>query len=424
MSRALTLFSRSLGRIWFRTLRREGPQPPPGPVLLLLNHPNGLLDPLTVCAVLEPPPRFLAKSTLWKLLPLRPFLPLFNPIPVYRAQDGEGGDAASRAAANARTFAAAHAALAAGQTVGLFPEGVSHGNADLSPIKTGAARIALSSPVPPAIVPAGLVYGDRRLFRHGALLRLGEPIAWEDLRGRGADPEAVQVLTGRIREALYPLTLHDPEAERLRLAQDLAWLLAEAPGSRADLDQLRNRVQSLRARLAKMDEEELGRLRHRVRAAQRWLRARGLRPDQVGHPYPFEEVARWVPRAALRLSLLPLLLPFGLLFWPPYRLVGWAAKRFTDELDQTATYKLLGAVVFFPLWMALLMLLGHRFVHWSTGFVAVPLAALLAFLCLPLLERLEEDWQAIRGFRHRRAPAVKQLLEAREQLLKAFPGLG
>jgi hypothetical protein len=50
-------------------------------------------------------------------------------------------------------------------------------------------------------------------------------------------------------------------------------------------------------------------------------------------------------------------------------------------------------------------------------------AALLAFLSLPLGERLTEDFQAVRGFLHRRDAAVPYLLEARRQLLEAFPEL-
>ncbi|HXC16363.1 MAG TPA: 1-acyl-sn-glycerol-3-phosphate acyltransferase, partial [Holophagaceae bacterium] len=83
--------SRLLGALWFRRMRVEGPALPEGPVLLLLNHPNALMDPLVAAALLPRTPRFVAKATLWKQPVLRPFLALFNPIPVHRAQ--EGGDA-------------------------------------------------------------------------------------------------------------------------------------------------------------------------------------------------------------------------------------------------------------------------------------------------------------------------------------------
>ena len=409
--------ARFLGRIWFRALRQEGTPLPEGPCLVLLNHPNGLLDPLAAAALLDRRMGWLAKATLWRIAPLRPFLAAFKAIPVTRPKDG----GATRESIQ-QCFHKVHELLGQGGSVALFPEGVSHTGADLAPLKTGAARIALSFQGPLSIVPAGLVYGDRATFRHSALLRLGEPIAWGDLAALGAEPGAVGALTARIEAALRPLTLHEANVRCLALAQEVAWLLAEDPGSRVDLEALRDRVRALVPRLAGLPAEDLAALEARVHAAQAWLRAKGLRPDQVGHPYPGAEVRRWLPGALLRLSTGALLLPTVLLAWPAYRLVGWAAGHFTDEGDQVATLKLLGGLLLFPIWGLLLAVLGG--LRWGWGAVPLPpLALLLAGLGLPTLERAAEDIQAIRGFLRRRDPAVPELLEARRQLLEAFPQL-
>ncbi|HJV90029.1 MAG TPA: 1-acyl-sn-glycerol-3-phosphate acyltransferase [Holophagaceae bacterium] len=422
MSQALLKsFARATGRLWFRTLRKEGPALPDGPVLVVLNHPNGLLDPLVVTALLSRPPRFVAKATLWKLLPLRPFLALFRPIPVQRTQDlPEGATEDQRQAAVQATFSAVHRAFQAGEVVGIYPEGISHGGHDLAPLKTGAARMALGAPERPVLVPAGLVYGDREIFRHNALLRLGAPIPHGDLPG--SDPESVQILTARIREALRPLTLHGPEAERLRLAQDLAWLLAEGPETRADLEGLRTRVHALQDHLAALPRGEEARLREEVDRIQAWLQRHGLRPDQVGHAYGLPEAARWLPQALLRLACLLPCLPFGLLFWPAYRLVGWLAGRFAEEVDVTATVKLLAGLLLLPLWAAGLAWLGYRTLHLGS-WAWLPLGCVAAWLSLPLTERVAEDLQAVRGFRARRHPKVPALLEAKAQLMGACPSL-
>jgi 1-acyl-sn-glycerol-3-phosphate acyltransferase len=410
--------ARFLGRVWFRALRREGPPLPPGPCLILLNHPNGLLDPLAAAALLDRRAGWLAKATLWKLAPLRPFLVAFRAIPVTRPKDGGATPESIQ-----QCFHKVHEVLARGGSVAMFPEGVSHTGADLAPLKTGAARIALSSPVPVAIIPAGLIYGDRATFRHGVLLRLGAPIPWTDLAGQGADPEAVNALTARIRTALKPLTLHDADVRCLALAQEVAWLLAEAPGSRVDLEALRQRVQGLLPHLSSLSTDEFAALEARVQTAKNWLRTKGLRPDQVGYPYPGAEVRRWLPGAALRLVAAAALLPPSLLFWPPYRLAGWIAGRFTDEGDQAATLKLLGGLLLLPLWAVLLAVIAGFRWGWLYALVS-PVALLMAGLGLPILERVGEDLQALRGFLRRRDPAVPELLEARRQLLEAFPELG
>ena len=361
---------------------------------------------------------WLAKATLWRLAPLRPFLTAFRAIPVTRPKDG-----GATASSIQQSFRKVHEVLAQGGSVALFPEGVSHTGADLAPLKTGAARIALSCQGPLSIIPAGLVYGDRTTFRHSALLRLGEPIAWEDLAALGAEPAAVGELTARIRAALLPLTLHDSNMRCLALAQEVAWLLAENPGSRGNLEGLRDRVRALVPRLAGLPVEDLAVLEARVHAVQALLRAKGLRPDQVGHPYPGAEIRRWLPGALLRLTTAALLAPAVLLAWPAYRLIGWAAVHFTDEGDQVATLKLLGGLLLFPLWALLLAVLGGLCWGWGAALLP-PLALLIAGLGLPSLERSAEDIQAIRGFLRRRDPAVPELLEARRQLLEAFPELG
>jgi hypothetical protein len=317
------------------------------------------------------------------------------------------------------SFRRVHEVLGRGGSVAMFPEGVSHSGADLAPLKTGAARIALSSPGPLAIIPAGLVYGDRAAFRHSVLLKLGPPVPFADL---APEPGAVLELTVRIRAALKPLTLHDADARCLALAREVAWLLAESPGSRVDLAALQARVQALLPRLAALPEVAFADLEDRVHGAQAWLRAKGLRPDQVGHPYPLAEVGRWLPGAALRLGFAVILLPAALLFLPPFLLVDWVARRFAMEGDLTATLKLLGGVLLHPLWAALLAGLAAWGWGWPGALVPV-VALLLLALALPMLERVGEDLQAIRGFLRRRDPAVPDLLEARRQLLAAFPEL-
>ena len=406
-----------LGRIWFRSLRREGPALPPGPCLILLNHPNGLLDPLAAAALLDRRAGWLAKATLWNIPPLRPLLRAFRAIPVTRPKDGGATPESIQAC-----FQKVHAVFREGGSVAMFPEGVSHTGADLASLKTGAARIALSSPVPLSIVPAGLVYGDRATFRHNALLRLGPPVLFRDLVEQGPDPEGVAELTTRIRAALKPLTLHDADVRRLALAQEVAWLLAEAPHTRVDLERLRRRVQSLLPHLGTLSGEALSVLESRVHVAQAWLQARGLRPDQVGHPYPWVEVRHWLPGAALRLLAAGWLGPPSLLFWPPYHLAGWIAKRFTEEGDQRATLKLLAGLLLHPLWAVLVSVPAGLTWGWR-GAALPPLALVAAGLGLPTLERATEDLQAIRGFLRRRDPAVPELLEARRQLLEAFPEL-
>ena len=83
-------FARLLVRIFFRRIEVEGTEHLVAgtPTVLVANHQNGLVDGLLLMATLRRYPRFLGKSTLFKILPLWPFLKLAGVVPVYRAKDG------------------------------------------------------------------------------------------------------------------------------------------------------------------------------------------------------------------------------------------------------------------------------------------------------------------------------------------------
>ena len=140
-------------------------------------------------------------------------------LPVYRRQD-EGQDITK----NEETFIAARKLLARGGTIGICPEGVSHDEPGLQPIKTGAARISLAAVSTGEvselkIVPAGLYYTSKTRFRSDALLYFGNPIHVEpvDLEPDGTPPrEAVRQLSSRIEKALREVILDAQHEEELQ----------------------------------------------------------------------------------------------------------------------------------------------------------------------------------------------------------------
>jgi glycerol-3-phosphate O-acyltransferase/dihydroxyacetone phosphate acyltransferase len=221
--------ARLLIRVFFRRveLQQAVRLPARGPVVLVANHINGLVDGLLLMATLDRFPRFLGKSTLFKILPLWPFLKLGGVIPVYRQVDGATGEQ------NASAFRRCHDILARGGLVALFPEGISHDESSLQPLRTGAARIALEAGIESGVaglvvIAVGLTYDAKARFRSRALIRVAQPVpivGWAEAYTHDAR-EAVRRLTADLAEQLNrvsPPYASWAQAERLsRIAEVVA----------------------------------------------------------------------------------------------------------------------------------------------------------------------------------------------------------
>ena len=131
---------------------------PSGPKIIAPNHPS-TLDPVIVTGQFPEQMHILIDNTLFKLPGVGAYLQRTGHIPVV---PGEGRTA----------FDAAVDLLAAGENVGIFPEGrISPLTGGSYPGRTGAARLALLTGAP--IVPVG-IYIDRRRIRLSTTVVDGE----------------------------------------------------------------------------------------------------------------------------------------------------------------------------------------------------------------------------------------------------------
>jgi 1-acyl-sn-glycerol-3-phosphate acyltransferase len=395
--------------IFFRRIEVVGRDrlPARGPYVVVANHVNGLIDPMFVVGPLGVPARMLGKSTLWKIPVLRNLLDLAGAVPVYRPTD-PGVDAAK----NAETFARCHDELARGGRLALFPEGVSHDDPHLKPLKTGIARIVIEAerrhgPLGVAIVPVGLVFEERTRFRSRALVVVGEPLDPAAEVARAADDEAgaVRALTARVAAALERVTLNYDSWEEARLIE----LGADVwDRDRSDLPRRRRLASEFLLRRALADGFDQLQREHPAAVAaavgaareyERLLATAGVTDEQVA--------ARWRLRPAL--SLATLTLARLLLASPvaalgtalnlvPWLLVDFVSRFVRHEPNQIATYKVFPALVLFPAaWLAEAFVVAR---HLGTGAgVAAGLLALPAgWIALRWHERRATLWAGTRAF--------------------------
>src|SRR5881296_1422276 len=80
-------------RIFFRRIEVAGLErvPRTGPVIFVLNHPSGLIDPAFLVCLAPRRVSFLAKAPLFRMPIVAAFARAFEAIPVHRRQD-EGTD--------------------------------------------------------------------------------------------------------------------------------------------------------------------------------------------------------------------------------------------------------------------------------------------------------------------------------------------
>ncbi|MFL5638634.1 MAG: lysophospholipid acyltransferase family protein, partial [Gemmatimonadaceae bacterium] len=229
---------RALGRLALRWFYRDievvglWHVPDHGPALLASNHPNALVDALVVGCTLRRPVTLTAKATLLENPVTRVLLRVAGVVPLRRASDAAppGGDAVLDPTRNAEAFAAVLDVLEHDGIVLLFPEGKSHSDPALAPLKTGLARIAMMAlgnrhltAVP--VIPVGLTFERKWEPRSRVLIRFGTPIIVED--GSPNDSSAVVALTQRVDVGLRDVTLNFRSSEEAHRVLSLATVLAE-----------------------------------------------------------------------------------------------------------------------------------------------------------------------------------------------------
>lgn len=106
---------------------------PEGAVLFVANHQDSLLDPVLITSAAKRKVRFLAKATLFDVPVLGTLMRSLGMIPAYRSQDD-----AAQVRRNLEILDRAAEALAAGDSVGIFPEGKSHDLPRVEQIKSGS----------------------------------------------------------------------------------------------------------------------------------------------------------------------------------------------------------------------------------------------------------------------------------------------
>ena len=406
--------------------------PPRGPLVIASNHPNALVDALLVSTTLRRPVRLTAKATLFEHPLLAPLLRAVGVVPLRRAKDELAArrTGAPSVARNAESFQQVTAALAQGGAVLVFPEGISHDEPALAPLKTGAARMALAASEAGAdglrLLPLGLIFERKEEPRSRVLVRVGDPIDVDTWRRRTTSSRDAADLTADLDAALRRVTLNFASEARARRAVSVARALAALtddapppvaePRSLATETELARRIETATDALETAPPDVMAladRFIARLQSLEERLQARGVALSDIRISPRLRHGARFVVREGVVFAAtLPVALLGRVMHWLPLRLARALAMRplaRDPSRDQPAMRTIvLGLACVLGWYVVQAALVAHWFGA-IAALVWVVVLALAGHVDFVVGDRRRRAWQRARTYLALRAdPALRR----------------
>ena len=152
------------------------------PLLIAVNHVNALVDSLLIGWLMPRRVIMTAKATLINNPLIAVLFRVLGVVPLRRTVDEkiESNGRTPSPARNSGAFREMLNVLRRNGAVLIFPEGTSHSNQGMVPLKSGLARVALQARereiVDVQIVPIGLVFENKSSPGSGVRVQVGDPI--------------------------------------------------------------------------------------------------------------------------------------------------------------------------------------------------------------------------------------------------------
>ncbi|MGJ5643180.1 1-acyl-sn-glycerol-3-phosphate acyltransferase [Formosa sp. S-31] len=189
------------------TVKNRENIPEKGPVLLLANHQNALLDALLLATKSGQFCYYLTRASVFKKPVIAKFLRGLNMLPVYRVRDGWNS-----ISNNNEIFDSCTDILSLNKTIVIFPEGSHAWVRKVRPLSKGFTRIVFDfkakyPELDLQLVPVGINYEDALDYGNEVLLNVGTPVSASGFTKTDSKNE-VKLLRETVQHKLQRLTTH------------------------------------------------------------------------------------------------------------------------------------------------------------------------------------------------------------------------
>jgi len=418
----LWAFKRTLG-IYFREVEVVGDVPPrsTGGSILAANHVNGLVDPVLVMTTADCAISPVAKATLWKIPGLGWLLDAMLAVPIVRRKD----DPNKSQAANDAVFARVAKHLGSGGNILIFPEGTSHNEPQLVPLKSGAGRMLAAARAAGArgltFQAVGLEFDARDVFRSRALLVYG-PV--RDVDALAGAPDLAGAIKDTLRADLSELIVEGATWEERVLIARVAEMLANDAEDRslARWNAIGRQVEAAKTALRAEGGARYEAIATAVARYHAMLERAGVDDAHVAFGDVTPRRASLARVLALG-AILPLAIAGAILYYVPYQLPRLAARLARGEADTVSTYKLGAGILVFPAWACALMATALALLPWPLGIAGAAIAIASPFAALAWLDRRDRrrsargvTAQALDALRIARAEVRDRIEQTRRDL--------
>lgn len=399
-----------------------------GPMIIIANHPNTLMDAWIVGMACKKQIYFMAKGTFFNSKFKRYLLKQLNMIPVNRRVDGKiaGVD-------NDSTFEACYQLLEEGKTLVIFPEGSSYSERQLRELKSGTARIALEAEkrnqgkLNLKVVPMGLFYSEAERFRSSVMVTLGKGIKVVDYLAQYEEniSGTAKKLTEKFRIHLEGVLVTTDNKDQEQLLETIVTIFkgSEKLKSVESGAEFMKKVKSKFEEIQLVRPYEMEEVQLLVNAIEWQSRKLEIHADFINRRFRSRLYLMQIFLSILFLLIgLPLFI-FGFIHnFLQYKLTDLLVPKMTKHVEYHAAIGVLLGLVFYPLFYTGFLLTMKHILNlgfWSQllYFISMPLTGIYAFTFVKWNQRINHKWKYL-FLIMKESDAIKELQALRTKLEK------